>query len=1063
MESLKESHSPPTGSEEGLDPTVPEIQEPDPSVATKRILRRTPRSWSLREVASEHFEQTSISQASSTASTENLAENSTTDEAVHSKVEPTEDESTDALPANSWKRQVYPLRSTMSNGSTQESKDVPSQSEIGLTNGAASNYIKENREASQEGAAWDGQMWPMKQFISEQARLSPSGKVLGSEIDHATNTLALQVVKNVQASEEGTSFQRQAYPLQVPVASLLSPPSSEAGPESTNKTSTPQLSGHAHSAEHNKLLKRPAYPLQTAASITSLRLSPTPPASPDREHADATRAVASETQEAKKVLRKVRTLRRDAYPLQSPASVLNLKEQAQSQPSVTEDDPTPDAGLASTSLQPFKTRNEAKPQRRQGYPLQSPASLMNLKDATAQEASAAEVSAGQLHDQPLDDVRKHTQTSNTTGSFRRQIYPLQSAASMANLKRSSTPPPPAEEYRSKDTYGEPVINHAEGKRTTDGSTPVPRQFYPLQTSASIPCLRLPPSPSPSPPPSAETEPQDKNQLYAPSSRDREIASKVIKHWRRQVYPLQSFDNVSLFNRPPTPQPSEPEAKGEHDVEPIQLPKNIRAVKDAEAHESKGRTIIVCLDGTGDKFDNDNSNIVHLISALKKDDPCQVSYYQAGIGTYSKGGLSSGVSAALDMAVGSELGLHVRDAYQFLMHSYKEGDKICIFGFSRGAYTARCLAGMVHKVGLLPPRNIEQIAFAYEFYANDTPEGWDQSEDFKATFCIDVSVHFIGCFDSVASVGLIPRQLPLSSTPNNKARYFRHAMALDERRAKFKVCRHQHKALDDTQQAETAFGISTNQNDAPPWASRARYGEDYHPNVTDEEFERLAEAEETFDTDVLEVWFAGAHADVGGGAVANVERHKLAQIPLRWMIRQAFECNTGIIFKTKKLAEFGLDVHTLWPKYRKLNVPVHGPPPSFLEKYDKCLPPKSIRRSKLVSIDKVENGEQFYHLKSQNDEDWTSEQVEDFYDAMSSLNDQLVQAPRWWILEVWPVQYKVPIAPGEVQFRTGMNLGRYRGVDDFEPNIHWTVLHREQHIPYRIQARTAAHTKWRVVT
>jgi uncharacterized protein (DUF2235 family) len=535
---------------------------------------------------------------------------------------------------------------------------------------------------------------------------------------------------------------------------------------------------------------------------------------------------------------------------------------------------------------------------------------------------------------------------------------------------------------------------------------------------------------------------------------------VVRHWRRQVYPLQSPDNVSPFFRAPTPQPPEAESKK---TGPIHLPKHIRAVQDAEMTET-GRTIIVCLDGTGDKFDDDNSNIVHLISALKKDDPNQVSYYQAGIGTYSRTGISTGFSAALDMAVGSELGLHVRDAYHFLMHTYKEGDRICIFGFSRGAYTARCLAGMVHKVGLLPPRNLQQIAFAYEFYANDTEEGWRQSRDFKATFCIDVSVHFLGCFDSVASVGFIPRQLPLSSTPSNKVRYFRHAMALDERRAKFKVCRHQIKDSEgwEVSAKEPALLLSEDEDDSPPRVSHKRFGQDFHPNVTDEEYERLAETQAVLDTDVLEVWFAGAHCDVGGGAVANTERHKLAQIPLRWMIRQAFECNTGIIFKVKKLAEFGLDVHTLWPKYSRLNAPSHGPPPSLLEKYETGLPPRSIRRSKLVPIDKVENGERFYHLKSDTDEDWTPEQVEDFFDVMSPLNDALAKSPRWWILEFYPVQYKVPIRPGEVELRTGMNLGRYRGIDDVEPNLHWTVLHRAQYLGYKIHARTAAHTKWKIV-
>ena len=607
-----------------------------------------------------------------------------------------------------------------------------------------------------------------------------------------------------------------------------------------------------------------------------------------------------------------------------------------------------------------------------------------------------------------------------------------------------------------------------------------RQLYPLQSPASVASLQ----PLPLPSLSVESEPQEKDELFANATRHKELSTKVVKHWRRNLYPSQSPENISSFQRLPTPQPPEEEAEKDHKPHSIHLPKNIRAVTDAEAHDStgRGRTIVVCLDGTGDQFDSDNSNIVHLVGALKKDDKQQVTYYQAGIGTYGEGGLSGGVSAALDMAVGSSLGLHVRDAYHFLMHTYKEGDKICIFSFSRGAYTARCLAGMIHKVGLLPPRKIQQISFAYEFYANDTPDGWKQSYDFKKTFCIDVNVYFLGCFDSVASVGFIPRTLPLSSTPTNKARYFRHAMALDERRAKFKICRHQTKTWAEINKGATPIEAGAEsalskmlhylptyktQNDRPPRDSpQMKHTHSNHPNLTDEEYETLSGHEAPFDTDVLEVWFAGAHADVGGGAVPNVERHKLAQIPLRWMIRQAFECNTGIIFKTGVLAEHGLDVHTLWPKYKSLGAPAHGPPPSFLENnpIEKGLPPRSRRRSKLVPIARYEKGEHFYHLNSHTDEDWTPEQVEDFYDAMSPLNDQLVQVPKWWILEVLPVQYKVPgRAPGdEVSLQTEMNLGRYRGVEDFEPNLHWTVHHRVQHMGYKVQARTAPHTTWRTV-
>jgi uncharacterized protein (DUF2235 family) len=80
------------------------------------------------------------------------------------------------------------------------------------------------------------------------------------------------------------------------------------------------------------------------------------------------------------------------------------------------------------------------------------------------------------------------------------------------------------------------------------------------------------------------------------------------------------------------------------------PTTIRAVKESQLPNS-GRTLVICLDGTGDKFDNDNSNVVKLVACLKKDDPSQLTYYQSGIGTYNgRGGLSQGLSAAFDMAV-----------------------------------------------------------------------------------------------------------------------------------------------------------------------------------------------------------------------------------------------------------------------------------------------------------------------------------------------------------------------------------------------------------------------------
>ncbi|ELU44441.1 hypothetical protein AG1IA_01525 [Rhizoctonia solani AG-1 IA] len=105
-------------------------------------------------------------------------------------------------------------------------------------------------------------------------------------------------------------------------------------------------------------------------------------------------------------------------------------------------------------------------------------------------------------------------------------------------------------------------------------------------------------------------------------------------------------------------------------------------------------------------------------------------------------------------------------YQFLMKHYSEG----LFGFSRGAYTARALAGMLHKVGLLPPDNVEQISFAYQMY--------------KRTDLLLV-IRDLSPRDTVSSVGLLwPRHLPFTSS-NSIVKTFRHAVSLDERRAKFK--------------------------------------------------------------------------------------------------------------------------------------------------------------------------------------------------------------------------------------------------------------------------------------
>ncbi|KAH9041585.1 hypothetical protein EDB85DRAFT_1886281 [Lactarius pseudohatsudake] len=280
-----------------------------------------------------------------------------------------------------------------------------------------------------------------------------------------------------------------------------------------------------------------------------------------------------------------------------------------------------------------------------------------------------------------------------------------------------------------------------------------------------------------------------------------------------------------------------------------------------------RTLVLCFDGTGDQFDADNTNIVQFCSTLKKDDKNQqMVYYQSGVGTCTVPEVVTPVRAAfqklLNMAIANHLDAHIMGTWLRIPDG-KLNDKICILGFSRGAYTARALAGMIHKVGLLPAGNSQQVPFAYQMYTQDDEEGWKQSRKFKDAFSIDVAVEFLGVWDTVCSVGFIPRDLPFTAS-NTAVRYFRHALALDERRATFQVNH---------------------------WHRRLGYN---HDN------------EERPQTDVREVWFA----DVGGGSVPNETENSLARIPLRWMILECFRTGTGIRFRKGSLKRIGMDQDTL---------------------------------------------------------------------------------------------------------------------------------------------------------
>ncbi|TCD62865.1 hypothetical protein EIP91_006271 [Steccherinum ochraceum] len=470
-----------------------------------------------------------------------------------------------------------------------------------------------------------------------------------------------------------------------------------------------------------------------------------------------------------------------------------------------------------------------------------------------------------------------------------------------------------------------------------------------------------------------------------------------------------------------------------------------------------RTLVLCFDGTGDQFDADNSNVIQFFTLLKKDDKHeQMVYYQAGIGTYTSPQIATPIMAkisrTMDEAIAWNLNAHVMGGYEFLMQNYEAGDKICIFGFSRGAYTARALAGMIHKVGLLPACNMQQVPFAYKMFQRTDETGWAQSTAFKKAFSIDVDIEFLGVWDTVCSVGLIPRTLPFTAS-NESIKTFRHAVSLDEHRAKFKANLFNRPTKEEEDLGthpgdmpkSTGEGADAVTSPFADFVSKAANGGTSKSAKKKTKDERTMEREFSegdkcnHETDVLEVWFAGCHCDIGGGSVSNDTPHNLARIPLRWMIRQCFLAKTGIRFHSDLIPGVGLDPNALWP--------VVSPRP------------KALDNAAISSIPEIPSGPPGGSTVKGHDRGSTSgtlvnyadvppagsvltltEEQEDLLDLRCDVYDQLALAPWWWILELLPLRHKAQKDDNYWATYYAFNLGQGRKVPKHHqhPGIH---IHR----------------------
>ncbi|HYD80186.1 MAG TPA: DUF2235 domain-containing protein [Paucimonas sp.] len=300
--------------------------------------------------------------------------------------------------------------------------------------------------------------------------------------------------------------------------------------------------------------------------------------------------------------------------------------------------------------------------------------------------------------------------------------------------------------------------------------------------------------------------------------------------------------------------------------------------------SRHRQLIICCDGTDNTLTGGirDTNVLKLTALLDPDANDQLLFYDPGVGVADQmpaTGYWDAFTRKWERLQGISSGKgvyeNISSAYEFLVRNYREGDQIFLFGFSRGAFTARCVAGMVNLFGIIRQENVALIGTMINVYfskreggrcdkggkgGEDVKHGkrkhrkrsrHDVAHEIRERFTSragrDAWIHFIGVWDTVASVGMPLIGAAITSdgyTTGKRFRHIRHALSLDENRSSFRPRLYWEGNHDDP---ETGRSLQ-------------------------------------------QLWFRGVHSDVGGGyrgaRLAVADECRLSDETLRWMVTEA---------------------------------------------------------------------------------------------------------------------------------------------------------------------------------